>query len=108
MGEGEASAMEMGEGESGEKFRRWRWVRNFGDGDEASEMREQMKKIRNREGRRRRDRTECVDEREVSGENTIKYIYIFFYNTCYSAILCLELYCSSIAKKFAILLFTIL
>ena len=32
MGEGEASAMEMGEGESGEKFRRWRWVRNFGDG----------------------------------------------------------------------------
>ena len=48
----------------GEKFRR---------GDEASEMREQMKKIRNREGRRRRDRTECVDEREVSGENIIKY-----------------------------------
>ena len=40
MGEGEASAMEMGEGELSEKFRRWRWVRNFGDGDEASEMRE--------------------------------------------------------------------
>ena len=29
MGEGEASTMEMGEGESGEKFRRW--VRNFGE-----------------------------------------------------------------------------
>ena len=42
MGEGES--VEMGEGESGEKFRRWRWVRNFGDGDEASEMREQMEK----------------------------------------------------------------
>ena len=61
MGEGEASAMEMGEGELvemgegelGEKFRRWRWVRsekfrrwvkNFEDGDEASEMREQIEK----------------------------------------------------------------
>ena len=40
MGDGEASAMEMakgesvemGEGDSGEKFRRWRWVRNFKDG----------------------------------------------------------------------------
>ena len=40
MGDSEASAMEMGDGESGEKFRRWRWVRNFGDGDEASKMRE--------------------------------------------------------------------
>ena len=30
MGEGES--VEMGEGESGEKFRRWRWVRNFEDG----------------------------------------------------------------------------
>ena len=35
-------------------------------------------------------------------------ILLFFYNTCYSAILCLELHCSSIAKKFAILLFIIL
>ena len=40
-------------------------------------------------------------------ESQIKYYY-FFYNTCYSAILCLELHCSSIAKKFAILLFSIL
>ena len=45
MGDREASAMEMaedesvemGEGESGEKFRRWRWMRNFGGGDEASD-----------------------------------------------------------------------
>ena len=35
MGECEASAMEMGEGESGEKFRRW--MRNFGGGDETSD-----------------------------------------------------------------------
>ena len=56
----------MGEGESGEKFRRWRWVRNFGDGDEASEMRKQMEK--QRRNRERRALTECVDEREVLGE----------------------------------------
>ena len=49
----------------GEKFRRWRWVRNFEDGDEASEMREQMEK--QRRNRERRARAECVDEREVSG-----------------------------------------
>ena len=40
----EGELVEMGEGESGEKFQRWRWVRNFGDGDETSEMREQMEK----------------------------------------------------------------
>ena len=34
-------------------------------------------------------------------------ILLLFYNTMNSIILCLELYCSSIAKKFAILLFTI-
>ena len=56
----------MGEGESGEKFRTWRWVRNFGDGDEASEMRKQMEK--QRRNRERRALTECVDEREVLGE----------------------------------------
>ena len=48
----------------GEKFRRW--VRNFGDGDEASEMREQMEK--QRRNRERRARAKCVDEREASGE----------------------------------------
>ena len=34
-------------------------------------------------------------------------ILLLFYNTVNSTILCLELYCSSIVKKFAILLFTI-
>ena len=34
-------------------------------------------------------------------------ILLLFYNTVNSTILCLELYCSSIAKKFAILRFTI-
>ena len=48
------------------------------------------------------------DEREISGEiGGVKYIYIFFCNTVNSTILCLELYCSSIVKKFAILPFTI-
>ena len=82
-------------------------VRNFGDGNEASEIRKKMEKLRNREGRERRDRAECVDEREVSGGKHNNFFF-FFYNTCYNAILCLELHCSSIAKKFAILLFTIL
>ena len=35
-------------------------------------------------------------------------ILLFFYNIVNSIILCLELYCSNIAKKFAIVLFTIL
>ena len=34
-------------------------------------------------------------------------ILLLFYNTVNITILCLELYCSSIAKKFVILLFTI-
>ena len=34
-------------------------------------------------------------------------ILLLFYNTVNITILCLELYCSSIAKKFAILPFTI-
>ena len=42
------------------------------------------------------------------GERELDKILLFIYNTCYSAILCLELHCSSIAKKFAILLFSIL
>ena len=54
-------------------------------------------KQRNKEGKERRFR----------GKKHNK-ILLFFYNTMNSAILCLELYCSSIAKKFAILLFTIL
>ena len=42
------------------------------------------------------------------GERELDKILLFFYNTYYSAILCLELHCSSIAKNFAILLFNIL
>ena len=48
------------------------------------------------------------DERWETEERESNKILLFFYNTCYSAILCLELHCSSIAKKFAILLFSIL
>ena len=47
----EASTVEIGE-----KFRRWRWVRNFND--EASKMREQMEKQR----RKRKKRTEIMRE----------------------------------------------
>ena len=48
------------------------------------------------------------DEREILGEiGGVKYNFFFFCNTVNSTILCLELYCSSIAKKFAILSFTI-
>ena len=54
-------------------------------------------KRRNREGRERRFR----------GEKHNK-ILLFFYNTVNSTILNIELYCSSIAKKFAIVLYTIL
>ena len=54
-------------------------------------------KRRNREGRERRFRGEKYNK-----------ILFFFYNTVNSTILCLELYCSSIAKKFAIVLYTIL
>ena len=54
-------------------------------------------KQRNKEGKERRFR----------GKKHNK-ILLFFYNTVNIAILYLELYCSSIAKKFAILLFTIL
>ena len=54
-------------------------------------------KWRNKEGRERRFR----------GKKHNK-ILLFFYNTVNIAILYLELYCSSIAKKFGILLFTIL
>ena len=64
------------------------WVRRWRDRDE-------------RQGREMRDRGERVkDERQNRGERVRLNIYIyFFYNTCYNAILCLELHCSSIAKN---------
>ena len=46
--------------------------------------------------------TEMRDERDGD-----KIIFFFFLQYCYSAILPLELHCSSIAKKFAIPGFTI-
>ena len=80
-------------------------VRNFRDGRNFRALStEQMEK--QRRNRERRARAKSFDEREVSGGKTSK-ILLLFYNTVYSVILCLELYCSSIAKKFAILLFTI-
>ena len=48
------------------------------------------------------------DERWETEEREWDKILLFFYNICYSAILCLELHCNSIAKKFAILTFSIL
>ena len=79
-----------------------RWVRNFGN--EASKMREQMEKQR----RKREKRTEKMRGMREKFRRKRSKILIFFCNTVNSTILCLELYCSSIAKKFAILLFTIL
>ena len=66
----------------------WYWVADAAFGNGETEERESEMK----------DKTE---ERESNK------ILLFFYNTCYSAILCLELHCSSIVKKFIILLFSI-
>ena len=71
----------------GEKFRQWSFREERVDGEIEKEEREENKKNER-------------DEREISGEiEGVKYIYFFFCNTMNSAILCLELYCSSIAKK---------
>ena len=43
------------------------------------------------------------EEREIPRKSSLKYIYIYILQYCYNAILPLELHCSSIAKKFAIL-----
>ena len=51
--------------------------------------------------------TEKEERDDFAGEKHNK-ILLFFYNTVNSTILCLELYCSSIANFFAILLYTIL
>ena len=96
--------------EMDEKFWRWRWsfrlweISEMGEISELWVLREQSEK--QRRNRERRACAKSFDEREVSGEKTSK-ILLLFCNTVNSAILCLELYCSSIVKKFAILLFTI-
>ena len=63
----------------------------------SEERREQMEKWR----RKREKRTE-VGERNFGGG--LKYIYFLEY--CYSTILSVELYCSTITKNFAIMGFT--
>ena len=71
---------------------------------ESKERREQMyKQIRKRE-----KRTEIMKQRreKFRGEMVNK-ILLLFLEYCYNTILTLELYCSSIAKKFAIVVFTI-
>ena len=56
--------------------------------------------------RRKREKKTEVGERNFGGG--LKYIYIYiFLEYCYSTILSLELYCSTIAKNFAIVGFTI-
>ena len=93
-----------------EKFWRWRWsfrlweISEMGEISELWVLRKQMEK--QRRNRERRARVKSFNEREVSGGKTSK-ILLLFYNIVNSAILCLELYCSSIAKKFTILLFSI-
>ena len=60
--------------------------------------------------RRKREKRTEVGERNQGWnkkKNIYIYIYIFFLEYCYSTILKLELYCSTIAKIFAILGFTI-
>ena len=59
-----------------------------------------------RRNRERRASAKSFDEREASGGKTSKML-LLLYNIVNNTILCLELYCSSIAKKFATLLFTI-
>ena len=75
----------------------WVAAAGFGEGDERDE----------RQGREMRDRGERVRDKGQNKGEKVDKILLFFYNTCYSAILCLELHCSSIVKKFAILLFSI-
>ena len=48
------------------------------------------------------------DERWETEEREWDKILLFFYNSCYIAILCLELHCSIIAKKFTIVTLSIL
>ena len=77
------------------------WVRWWRDRDKRQgwEMRD-----RGERESEMRDR----DERWETEKRESNKILLLFYNTCYSAILNIELHCSSIAKKFVILLFSIL
>ena len=58
-----------------------------------------------REGR---ERKELKLENKTVGTKIYIYIFFFFFKFCYSKILSLELYCSTIAKNFAIVRFTII
>ena len=70
----------------------------------SEERREQMRK---RERREREKRTKIMGLREMSGKLIKIYIYIYILQYCYSTILKIELYCSSIAKKITIFVFNI-
>ena len=69
----------------------------------SEERREQMEKQR----RKREKRTEIMRERREKFRGEKWKFFFFFLQYCYSAIPPLELHCSSIAKKFAILKFCI-
>ena len=62
---------------------------------------------RYRERGERRELKYQIVEREISGGKKGGIIFFFFLEYCYSTILKLELYCSTIAKKFAIIGFGI-
>ena len=68
-----------------------------------------LKREERREQRKKREkRTKIPNQWREKFLGGIKYIYIYIYlEYCYSTILTLELYCSIIAKKFAIVGFAI-
>ena len=47
-------------------------------------------------------------KRNFGSKQKVEYISFFFLELCYSTILKLELYCSTIVKNFTIVMFTIL
>ena len=57
--------------------------------------------------KREENRNNERDERKISGEKGI-IIFFFVLQYCYNAIIPLELHCSNITKKFAILEFRVL
>ena len=79
------------------------------DGWEISAMKLQREESRwrNKEGRERREQKKWEGWEGNFRGNRRSKIFFFFCNTMNSTILCLELYYSSIAKKIAILPFTI-